>query len=134
MGREETRDVLEDPPRRAGGPGDSDDLVEEAGSLPGEPGSLAGDAEILAGETAADEINVVGAVPSRGDSVSVLSAGIQVSGSSELCALRDFTNVPSSFDSRPSVREDSLAEGVDLDLPGALVSCSFESKVESSDA
>lgn len=58
-----------------------------------EPSSLSGDGEVLAGEASSEQINVLGAVPSRGESVFVASASSHRSLSSGWCAFCDFTYV-----------------------------------------
>lgn len=60
MGTEEPGDVLEQDPGGAKLICDPGELVEQAGSFPGEAGASPGDGHVLAGEPAAEEINTTG--------------------------------------------------------------------------
>ena len=67
------------------------------------------DGDVLAGEAAADEIDWLEVV------------------------LADTFDVKESWDIRPSLFEDFIAEGIDLDLPRRLEPSPFQTKVDTAD-
>lgn len=107
----QSRDVLNEAPRRAYSGDDPRQFLPETGACSSDPGTLPGGADVLAGESAGDEID---SSPKR----------LGVEGS----------HVVEDGDSRPVFGEDGSAEGIDFAEGDGADPDSFAREGESSDA